>query len=82
MEEPSVKKPNMALVAYNILAFVTYTIFSVYPQKLPGLYAIFILSHVLFCFVCAAYKWRWEWLLGGIVVLLIGLSTCANFLFK
>jgi hypothetical protein len=78
-KSPQEKKPDsgMALVGYNIIALVFYTLLC----KLIGgsgfiLDAFFIFIHVLFCIAMAFDKKSWFWFLGAVLVLVIGFSTC------
>ena len=66
-----------AIVGFNLLALLFYTVIT----KLIGgdaivldMFLIFI--HVLVCIILAIANRSWFWLLSGLLVLIIGFSTC------
>ena len=69
---------NMAVVAYNLLALVGYTILFKLAAEEGGfiLDAFVIFIHVIFCLVMSIVNRNWLWILSGILVLVIGFSTC------
>jgi hypothetical protein len=69
---------GMKIVGYNILVLVVYTVLCKFSSDLGGLVAeAFLIGiHVLVCIVMAIIKRSGIWLLAGILVLIIGFSTC------
>jgi hypothetical protein len=77
------KKPTsgMTIVGYNVLALVVYTTISGFTFG-PYLDAFCLFWHVLICFIIAPATKKWSWALSGLIVLLIGFSTCVEILWK
>lgn len=75
--------PNkeMRVVGYNMLALVVYTLLSRIVGDV-GLFieAILLVMHVFVCIIMALSKRSWFWLLSGLMVLIIGISSCVYFL--
>jgi hypothetical protein len=78
---PKQNKPGdgMKIVGYNLLLLAGYTIFclSFSGGFLIDSFVLFL--HVLFCFAFAIDKRSWLWALSGLLVLIIGFSTCVTF---
>lgn len=69
--------PGIAIVGYNLLGLVLYTLM----LKLAGsggffLDAFILFFHVLVCIIMAASLRSWPWLLSALLVLIVGFSTC------
>jgi len=89
-EEVDEKRQNNNIVGLNLLILVAYTILSKLIAGIskpdagfvggPLLDAGFIAVHFLVCFIVAIEKRKWIWVLSGLVVLLVGASTCAEIL--
>jgi FtsH-binding integral membrane protein len=70
---------NWLIVAINMFIFICYMIyFALNSQDLGGaiLLAVCILLHFILCFFISAFCYKREFQLSGILVLLIGFSTC------
>lgn len=72
---------DMRIVGYNLLVFVGYTL----VLRLAGnagfiLDGILLVIHVFVCIILSIAYRNWFWLLGGVMVLIIGVSTCAYLL--
>jgi hypothetical protein len=80
-EEPENKKPyaGMGILGWNLLALAVYTLLMRAIADNGGFIfdAFFLFIHVLTCLMMAIIKRSWFWLLGGLLVLAIGFSTCA-----
>ena len=70
---------NMQLVGINLGVLAGYTVICVAAGG-GGLMldAFIIAGHVIICIGMAAAARRWAWLLSGLIVLVIGFSTCAG----
>jgi len=84
MSEESEVKPannNMKIVGINLGILVVYTVFSRFTGE-GGIIidAFFIFFHVIICIILAIAARKWSWLLSGVLVLVIGFSTCTSFL--
>jgi hypothetical protein len=71
-------KSDIKIVGYNLLVLIIYTILCKLGNDLGGLMfdAFLVGSHVIICFILAAVNRNLIWLLSGIMVLVIGFSTC------
>ena len=69
-------KGDMQIVAYNILVLVGYTILSKLSDGGFIFDAFLIFAQVVVCLVLSASQRSWSWLLSGVLVLVIGFSTC------
>lgn len=70
---------NWIIVAVNMLIFICYMIyFALNSHSLGGLilWAACILFHSVLCLLISIFGYRREFQLSGILVLLIGFSTC------
>ena len=74
---------NLAIVGYNLLALVAYTVFcAIIKDAGPFLDAVLLAIHVLVCLITGIATRKWAWALSALVVLLIGVSTCVGVLWK
>ncbi|MFI5139660.1 MAG: hypothetical protein ACHQIM_17700 [Sphingobacteriales bacterium] len=73
--KPSV---NMNIVVYNLLGLAFYTIlFKLFANQGGLFFDAFVLAgHVLVCVILAISEKSWLWVLSGVLVLVIGFSTC------
>lgn len=75
--------PNIQVVGINILVLAGYTFICALLREVgPLLDSLLLLIHVVTCFVIAVTKGKGVWGLSGLVVLLIGVSTCVGILWK
>ena len=75
--------PNVWIVGINLLVLAGYTFICVLLREVGAfLDALLLLIHVITCLVIAITKGKWVWALSGLVVLLIGFSTCVGILWK
>jgi hypothetical protein len=81
-EQPNKKPANdMTIVGYNILAFVGYTlIFKLMGEDGFIFEGIILVIHVLICIIAAIVNRNWFWVLSALIVLVIGVSSCAYLL--
>jgi hypothetical protein len=78
---PQDEKPNsggMRIVGINLAVLAVYTIISALIRELWVLDMFFIGLQFVTCIVMAIVKRKWSWLLSGILVLVIGFSTCVS----
>jgi hypothetical protein len=79
-EEPKKQISDMGLVGINVAVLVIYTVFCKFSEGGIILDAFLIFAHVIVCFIVAITQKNWFWFLSGLLVLIVGFSTCANFL--
>lgn len=79
-EQPKRQNTGMKIVGYNILALIIYTLLCRLGSTDGGgiLDAFLIAIHVFVCIIMAIGSRSWVWLLSGILVLVIGFSTCVG----
>jgi hypothetical protein len=79
-EQPKGQNPGMKIVGYNILALIIYTLLCRLGGNEVGLIfdAFIIVVHVFVCIIAAIASRSWAWLLSGLLVLVIGFSTCVG----
>lgn len=72
---------GMKIVGINMLILAIYTVLCSIDSSGGGFIfdAFLILIHVLVCIIMAIAKRSWIWLLSGVIVLVIGFSTCVSF---
>ncbi|MCR8557113.1 hypothetical protein KXD93_05645 [Mucilaginibacter sp. BJC16-A38] len=80
--EPGKKPANdITIVGYNILAFVVYTlIFKLMGEAGLFFEGIILVIHVSVCIIVAIAARNWFWVLSALIVLIIGVSSCAYLL--
>ncbi len=74
--------PGMLIAGSNIFVLLFYTILTKAGNEIGGLLldAFLIIIHAIVCFVLALNKETGKyWQLSGVMVLVIGFSTCTNF---
>jgi len=71
---------GMKVVGINILILVLYTLYSALTSG--GIFgdAVFIAVHFLACVIFAISVKKWVWLLSGLMVIIVGFSTCVHFM--
>lgn len=75
-----VKKYSAYVIGINIGVLALYTIIS---KAIDGGFiidAFFIAVHFFSCVIIGIAVKKWMWILTAFVILLIGFSTCVNFL--
>lgn len=79
-EKPKGQNVGMKIVGYNILALIIYTLLSRFAAADGGpiFDMFFIAIHVFVCIIMSIVARSWVWLLSGILVLVIGFSTCVG----
>jgi hypothetical protein len=77
---PKQNKPGdgMKIVGYNLLALAGYTVFCLSFSGGFIFDSLLLGGQVLLCFAFAIDKRSWIWLLSGLLVLIIGFSTCVT----
>ncbi|MCO5949419.1 hypothetical protein [Mucilaginibacter flavidus] len=81
-EQPNNKQSkDMRVVGYNLLVFVGYTLILKFAGE-AGLIldGIILVIHVFVCIILAIAYRSWLWFLSGLMILIIGVSTCAYLL--
>jgi len=69
--------PGIAIVGYNLLGLVCYTVLMKLGASDSFILDAFILFfHVLVCIIMAISLRSWPWLLSALLVLIVGFSTC------
>jgi asparagine N-glycosylation enzyme membrane subunit Stt3 len=78
---PKQNKPGdgMKIVGYNLLALALYSLVCLSLSGGFVLDAFILFFHVLLCLGLAIDKRSRLWLLSGLLVLIIGFSTCVTF---
>ena len=85
MSEAAKTKPNYWIVAYNLLIMVVYTVLcrlsagSAKGEDMWGssiILLMLIAIHMLICLLVAGVTGKKEWTLSGVLVLIIGFSSC------
>jgi len=79
-QQQSKQTENFKVIGGNLLIMVAYTILSRFSGLGGILDCMFLLIHVLTCWGLSLSKKSWVWFLAGLLVLLIGASTCVSFL--
>ncbi|SDP75119.1 hypothetical protein SAMN05428975_2506 [Mucilaginibacter sp. OK268] len=81
-EQPKRQNTSMKIVGYNLLALIVYTLLSRFAATDGGAIfdMFFVAIHVFVCIIMAIVARSWVWLLSGILVLVIGFSTCVSLL--
>jgi hypothetical protein len=81
---PTNSKPkvDMSIVGYNLLGLAAYTILFRLLASEGGIIldALVVAGHLLVCFVMSIAQKSWIWVLSGVLVLVIGFSTCVTFI--
>jgi len=79
-EQQPKQNENFKIVGGNLLAMIVYTVLSKFSDAGLIFDALFLLVHVMLCWIFAITNKSWMWFLAGLLVLLIGASTCVRFL--
>ena len=81
VKEQSKSFAGMKIVGINMLILAIYAVLCSIDAGGGGFIfdAFLILIHVLVCIIMAIVKRSWIWLLSGVIVLVIGFSTCVSF---
>lgn len=77
------KDPRMKIVGYNLLVFVVYGLLLVAVLRDGEAFVMFgfiFIFHFFFCIIAAIVQRKWAWVLSGVLIIIIGFSTCVNFL--
>jgi len=67
---------NMKIVAYNLLTLVSYTILLKFVDEGEIYDALLIAGQLFACLIIAIVQRSGYWVLSGLLVLVIGFSTC------
>jgi hypothetical protein len=71
------KLDDKTIIIYNLIVFVAYNLLSRFLGDAGvALYLMLWLGHVFYLIVYSIYRRNLKWILGALVVLLIGFSTC------
>lgn len=69
---------GMKIVGYNLLVLAAYSVVCLPISGGFMLDAIALFFHVLICFGLAIDRRSWFWALGGLLVLIVGFSSCVS----
>jgi len=80
--KPGKNNSQMKIAGYNLLAFFIYGLILVALIQGGGLliFGFLFICHVIFCVCTAIVTRKWIWFLSGVLILIIGFSTCAGFI--
>lgn len=88
MEEEQLPKPNqfpdnkppsgIKIVGLNLAIFVGYTLLSMLINGGLIFAGLLMICQVVVCSILSLYYRKWSWFLGGLLVLIIGFSTCVS----
>ncbi|MFI5159484.1 MAG: hypothetical protein ACHQF4_11505 [Sphingobacteriales bacterium] len=73
---PAVPNANMRVVGLNMLVMVAYTVAFRFVDSGYIFDALIMFVHLITCISLAAIEHKKSWALSGLLVLLIGFSTC------
>lgn len=66
---------GIKIVGINLAVFVGYNLLSLLTDG--GVIAgLLMIAQVIVCIILSLYFRKWSWFLGGLLVLVIGFSTC------
>ncbi|HEX8018851.1 hypothetical protein [Mucilaginibacter sp.] len=76
------KKPpgDFKIVGLNLAIFVVYTSLTMLINGGLIFAGLLMICQVVVCSILALYYRKWSWFLGGLLVLIIGFSTCVGML--
>ncbi|HWZ35332.1 MAG TPA: hypothetical protein VNW51_04195 [Mucilaginibacter sp.] len=76
------KNGDMKIAGYNLGAMLIYGLILVGIMGQNGLMAFgfLYLAHAFICILTAIVQRKWVWFLSSILIVIIGFSTCANFM--
>jgi hypothetical protein len=88
MEEEQLPPPNqlpdnkprsgIKIVGLNLAIFVGYTLLSMLINGGLIFAGLLMICQVIVCSILSLYYRKWSWFLGGLLVLIIGFSTCVS----
>jgi len=79
-EEEKKSKLEWKIVGYNVLALVGYTLLFRLVDGGIIFDCIVVGLHFLVAIILALTMRKWEWFMSGLLVLIIGFSTCVTLL--
>jgi len=79
-QQQSKRTDSFMIIGCNLLLMVAYTVLDRVSGSGGMLDCTFLLIHVVTCWVFSISRKSWAWSLAGLLVLLIGASTCVKFL--
>ncbi len=70
---------DLTILGVNLLIFAIYTGLGLQGNS-DGLITSFFIAvfHFVICCIMAIAVRRWSWFLAGVLIIIIGLGTCAN----
>jgi hypothetical protein len=76
------RKPSvdMQILGYNLIALIIYTVAFKFVESGAVFDMLLIAAHLFVCILLSIVKQSGYWLLAGVLVLIIGFSTCVYFL--
>lgn len=76
---PDNKPPGgIKIVGLNLTVFVGYTLLSMLVNGGLIFAGLLMICQVVVCSILSLYYRKWSWFLGGLLVLIIGFSTCVS----
>ena len=70
------KSANLKIAGVNMLLLLVYTFLTGLSKDGPIYDMMIIALHVVVCFILAIANRSWVWFLSGLLVIIIGFSTC------
>ncbi|WP_413667190.1 hypothetical protein ACEN9X_22095 [Mucilaginibacter sp. Mucisp86] len=78
-QHPDNKQPSgIKIVGLNLAVFVGYTLLSMLTSGGLIFAGLLMIVQVVVCVTLSLYFRKWSWFLGGLLVLIIGFSTCVS----
>lgn len=78
-QHPDHKQPSgIKIIGLNLAVFVGYTLLSMLTNGGFIFAGLLMIAQVVVCIILSLYFRKWSWFLGGLLVLIIGFSTCVS----
>ncbi|MCD8739436.1 hypothetical protein LT679_02375 [Mucilaginibacter roseus] len=79
--EPNKRPIYMGITGINLMVMIGYTLMCGLAGEEGLLVQIFlVIIHAIVCVIVAPFARKWEWVLAGLLVLIIGVSSCFGLL--
>jgi hypothetical protein len=69
---------GIKIVGINLAVFVGYTLLSLLTDGGFLFAGVLMICQVIVCIILSVHYRKWSWFLGGLLVLIIGFSTCVS----
>jgi hypothetical protein len=77
-EDKKTSGNGMAIVGINLAIYFGYAVICIGVIKAVDFFLFLLAVHVVACVLLSIIKQRWVWFLSGLLVLIIGFSTCVG----